>query len=91
MRSLFLADLNEADGEEGFTQLINFRANNEATIKFSSLSLACFWASQLRTYRTVAMNHSHHRIWWHWKKSFLLKLRITVWLVFLAWWNSNHN
>jgi len=31
------------------------RSDNSAKMKFSSLSLSCFWASQLLTYSTVAM------------------------------------
>jgi len=55
MRDPFSADLNEVDDDEEFEEkLIDLRADNGATIKFSSLLLSCFWASQLQTHSTVA-------------------------------------
>jgi len=56
-RSIFNR-LKVVDDKEDFKEeLIDLRANNSAKIKFSSLSLLCFWASQLQTYSrpTVAM------------------------------------
>jgi len=35
-------------------KLLDFRADNGVKIKFSSISLSCIWASQLRTCSTVA-------------------------------------
>jgi len=66
MRDPFLADLNEVDDETNFKEKpIGFRANNGTKIKFASLLLSCFWASQLQTYSAVAMmalkkSHSFH-------------------------------
>jgi len=58
MRGPYLADLKQLMTKKIFKEeLIGLRANNSAKIKFSSLSLSCFWASQLQTYSspTVAM------------------------------------
>jgi len=47
MRDLRLTDLNEVGGkEEDFKVALRF-ANNGAEIKFSLISLSCFWAFQL--------------------------------------------
>ena len=43
------------DVEDFNEELIDFRAINGAKMKFSSLSLSCFWDSQLQTYSTVAV------------------------------------
>jgi len=48
MRDPFLADLNKVDFEK---ELIDWRADNGAKIKFFSLSPS-FCASQLQTYNT---------------------------------------
>jgi len=52
MRDSFLTELNKVNDGEYFKE--NLRANIGAKIKMSSISVSCFWASQLQICSIVA-------------------------------------